>query len=120
MYGPKGPLKPNLNSRGYFNVSLVNRDTAGTRQVKAFAVHSIIAGLFVHRPIEATEVNHKDGDKKNSAASNLEWVTSSANKLHATAHGLYPVGSKHHNYVDGSSDRGRVARRATIKQAYLQ
>ena len=99
-------------------MSLVNRDTFGARRVKSFTVHSLVAWLFVTCPPDATEVNHKDADKSNSAASNLEWVTSSANKLHATAFGLYPVGSKHHNYVDGTSDRGRVARRAQVKQHY--
>ena len=116
VYGPKGPLKPNKNSRGYYNVSLVSH--ANGRKAVSHSVHRLVAAAFVHRPTECTEVNHKDYDKANNAAINLEWVTSSANKLHATAFGLYPVGAAHYKYVDGSSDRGRIVRRSVIKQQY--
>lgn len=117
VHGPKGPLKPNVNSRGYCNVSLVAW-AGGLRKVKSHAVHRLVAEAFLGMPTGYMEVNHKDGDKTNNPVSNLEWVTSTANKLHATALGMYPTGTQHHNYTDGRSDRGRVARRATIRQQY--
>ena len=56
---------------------------------KTFRVHRLV--LMAFAPIENMqnlEVNHIDGNKKNNSLSNLEWVTSSENKLHAFAKGL--------------------------------
>lgn len=117
VHGPKGPLKPNRNSRGYSNVSLVCWNN-GQRKVKSHYVHRLVAEAFLGKPAGYMEVNHKNADKSDNRLENLEWVTSSANKLHATAHGLYPVGHQHHNYTDGRSDRGRVARREAIRNQY--
>lgn len=117
VYGPKGPLRPSRNGRGYSNISLV-KWAGGLRAAKSHSVHRIVIAAFREQPPGYIEVNHINGDKADNRLDNLEWVTSSANKLHATAHGLYPVGQHHHNYVDGSSDRGRINRRSIIKQQY--
>jgi hypothetical protein len=53
-------------------------------------VHRLVAFAFI--PIKANKdsmmVNHKDGNKNNFSASNLEWVTYSENRLHAINTGL--------------------------------
>lgn len=51
-------------------------------------IHRLVALAFVPNPDGLPEVNHKDGNKANNDAHNLEWVTSSGNKLHAYATGL--------------------------------
>lgn len=38
------------------------------------AVHKIIASLWVKNPNRYDTIHHKDGNKHNNAASNLEWV----------------------------------------------
>ena len=47
------------------------------------SVHRIVASAFVPRPDGCDEVNHKNGNKTDNRASNLEWVTRSDNVNHA-------------------------------------
>lgn len=51
-------------------------------------VHRLVAMAFVKGMVSGKEVNHIDGNKRNNAASNLEWVTKSENQLHAYKIGL--------------------------------
>ena len=50
-------------------------------------VHRLVAQAFVDNPDDLPEVNHIDSDRSNAAASNLEWVDSQQNKIHAIKHG---------------------------------
>lgn len=50
---------------------------------KMFTVHSLIALTFIGERPHGYQVNHKDGDKHNNNADNLEYVTPSENGLHA-------------------------------------
>lgn len=64
-------------------------DLNGAR--KRVQVHRLVATIYVPNPNGKLEVNHKDGNKKNCHASNLEWVTSSENGLHSFREGLNPT-----------------------------
>jgi hypothetical protein len=48
-------------------------------------VHRIVAELFLENTYNKKCVNHKDLNKKNNNADNLEWVTYSENSQHAQA-----------------------------------
>ena len=50
-------------------------------------VHRLVAQAFVDNPDNLPEVNHIDSDRSNAAASNLEWVDSQQNKIHAIKYG---------------------------------
>ena len=71
------------NSDGYRMVTL----RAPGIEKKA-RVHRLVAMAFCdgHRP--GLEVNHKNGDKTNNHADNLEWVTTQENVIHSFRLGL--------------------------------
>jgi len=64
---------------------------------------------------EQLEVNHKDGNKLNNRLDNLEWCTSSENKIHALTTGLKEYNlptlglkiGKSSNYHNVSYDKSR-------------
>ena len=58
-------------------------------------IHRLVAQHFIPKVEGKTEVNHIDGDKSNNRVENLEWVTSSENKIHAIEKGLTGVGVRH-------------------------
>lgn len=68
---------------GYFSVQLSRHGKA-----KPAYVHRLVAEAFCSgRDREKQEVNHKDHDKTNNRASNLEWVSRRANMTYAARHG---------------------------------
>lgn len=71
-------------------------------------VHRLVAQGFIPNPRRAPEVNHIDGDKRNNRVTNLQWVTSSENSLHAVRTGLRP------------SPHGVLSHRAKLNVAQVQ
>jgi len=68
-----------LTQRGYMEVSRYE-------DAKSFTmlVHRIIADIFLAPTEFTTEVNHKDKNKQNNHASNLEWTDRIGNMTHAS------------------------------------
>ena len=75
-------LRPAITD-GYYKVAL-----SMDRRLRSFRVHRLVAQAFIDNPSELPEVNHKDGDKLNNNASNLEWCTHAQNIQHAFDNGL--------------------------------
>lgn len=72
------PMKYSLNQGGY---PVVNVQVNGKR--KGVAVHVAVARAFSPGYAPGLEVNHKDGNKQNNSADNLEWLTRKENQRHA-------------------------------------
>lgn len=76
-------LKTPANSNGYAVLTLrVNG------QKQAFRVHQLVARCFLPNVPGKFLPNHKDGNKLNNRADNLEWASHSDNLRHAYAIGL--------------------------------
>ena len=70
-------LKPGKRRDGYLQVALY-RDGKATNK----RVHRLVAKAFLGDAPEGYEVNHRNGDKADNRAENLEWVTASENRKH--------------------------------------
>lgn len=85
--------KMKTRNKGNTDYQIINFMTVDGKK-KTYRVHRLVMMAF--QPIEnpeKLEVNHKDGNKKNNALTNLEWCTSSENQLHAVRNGLQGIRS---------------------------
>ena len=73
----KQPLRLKERRNGYLKF---NADIKG--KIKTFEVHRQVALCFCEGWRKGLQVNHKDGNKHNNRAENLEWVTASENIRH--------------------------------------
>ena len=90
-------LTPKNNHDGYLRIQLWNHC-----QCRFIALHRLIAEAFLPPPAPgATVINHKNGNKADNRASNLEWVTQQENIRHAWQTGL----SKSHLNRNGKAVR---------------
>jgi hypothetical protein len=93
-------LKPRIDRAGYCTVRLSHND-----QVKTLYVHRLVAQAFVPNYFHDTYVNHKNGNKLDNSADNLEWVSHSKNIFHAHRTGLIPAKRRRRVVVDESTGR---------------
>lgn len=76
-YGGK-VLAPKRCRNGYASVNLWRQNVG-----RMYDVHRLVCMTFWPSISEGLEVNHKDGNRLNNAACNLEWVTRRQNLKHA-------------------------------------
>lgn len=71
--------------RAYPSVCIYKGRTVARRNV-----HQLVAEAFIGPRPEGMHINHKDSDKSNNHATNLEYVTPSENYWHAVEAGAIP------------------------------
>lgn len=74
---------------------------------KHFYVHRLVAEAFVPNPNNLPEVNHKDENKMNNNADNLEWCTHGYNINYGTT------------LIKMSSSRGKAIEQLTIEGKHV-
>lgn len=77
-------LLQSLSNAGYMRIGIKANNKSYMK-----SVHRAVAQAFIPNPEGKREVNHKDGNKLNNHADNLEWVTPKENIAHAFATGLH-------------------------------
>ena len=63
-------LKPKVERTGYLSV-----DLCVNKQKTRIKIHRLVAEAFIPNPNNLPYVNHKDKNKQNNKANNLEWCT---------------------------------------------
>lgn len=107
IYGPRSGDNPlhfgytKKGRKGYRHISI-----SYGMYSKPAKVHILIALTFLGPRPPGMVVNHKDGDKENNSASNLEYISSSANIKHAYDTRLHGkrVGEQHATHKLKESD----------------
>ena len=72
-------LKQYADKRGYKHVILYKKGRKG----KTKLVHRLVAQAFISNPEGKPIVHHKDGNRRNNKAENLQWTTTAE---HAAIH----------------------------------
>lgn len=75
------PLKHGSSAAGCYCYVNIGRPPLKTSQL----LHILVARAWIPNPEGKPQLNHKDGNPRNNAVSNLEWVTQSENVRHAHA-----------------------------------
>ena len=74
-----------INKRGAYLFVVLYKD----KKRNQLSVHRLVAEAFIPNPEKKEQVNHKNGNKHDNRAMNLEWATQSENMRHSI-HILHP------------------------------
>lgn len=69
-------VKGSINHKGYRYISVYLPETGKSKKI---TVHKLVALAHIPNPDNLPHINHKDGNRLNNAAWNLEWCTASYN-----------------------------------------
>lgn len=105
--GKAGPIKAYLLNIGRYILKL----KIPGKPMMDVLLHRVVAAAFLGPCPQGKEVNHKDHDKRNNRADNLEYVTRSENMRHSYAHGRPKPWSKKRDQCKLTDQQVRDIRR---------
>lgn len=88
-------LKKSVDSRGYYKVTLTNKNSR-----KSFFVHRLVAIAFIENVYGYNQVNHIDENKQNNNVSNLEWCSIEYNCNYGTRNERISKANKNRVFSD--------------------
>lgn len=106
FYPPK-VMKQQISKGGYLRMQLC-RDNVRVIHL----LHRLVARAFVDGYFEGAEVNHKDENKLNNRADNLEWCTGSYNTRYNNL--------QERRYNNGGGRRKRPVNQYTLDGKYIR
>lgn len=106
-------LRQRVNNCGYAVINI----TCDNGQKKCTGVHRLVALTFCDNKWGFSEVSHKDDDKLNNNASNLEWISRKANLNKAHRLELMKTAGGHGRSVRKVNDDGTFQDYKSIKSA---
>lgn len=97
-------LKPCANKKGYLFVTLSREN-----KVIPVRINRLVASAFVANPNNLPVVNHKDKNRANNEADNLEWCTVEYNNRYSCAKSVvqYDFDGKKITEWEAASDAGK-------------
>jgi len=84
-------LKQFVHNTGYMQVGIPIDGKSATKRV-----HRLVAQTFIKNPNDLPEINHKDSDRANNNASNLEWCSRSYNRKYREKYGVSQAEAQGH------------------------
>lgn len=81
----KGKILTACQQRGNYLYVQLSKDG----KQKPMKIHRLVAKAFIPNPDNKPQVNHKDCNKANNRADNLEWVTNQENIDHGKRNGRF-------------------------------
>ena len=99
VFGKK--INPSDNGKGYKLITFTDGETIR----KNMYVHRLIAECFVLNPDNLSVVNHKDLNRSNNSAENLEWLTQKQNIQHSVNLSSYVFKNKRKIIYQFTKDR---------------
>ena len=102
-----------LSNKGYYRLSLCKNGTT-----KYYAIHRLVAEAFVPNPNNFPIVNHKDTNRTNNNANNLEWCTYKYNSNYGNVRAKRLI-SKAILYLDKEKNQNIIEELENIKKKII-
>ncbi len=99
---------------GYCNVKLSSSGVS-----KSLRVHRLIALTFVPNPLNKPTVNHKNRDREDNKAENLEWATTKEQNSHKGRASAFPLQGKRAVWKCHRETRERLQLYPSVRAAAL-